>query len=302
MQEELNTFTFSLACLFTLLFIVTTKRKSSERDSCCNGYFAIPIPPDFFAHVKRTFAASTFAIVANELSSIANQFINGNGLSIGEGVIATYLVQIIRVLGIGFHYYPILIAVYINTRFTLICATFYAWLDFSMTIAFNGVCQNDYYSTNDNYDNKTGDVGTIFLLKYYGTGVNLVFFQLLTDTPRYFFLAYINVKLSVLLFKRIRYRKFSCKELTREQENLLHSSLPYSSESQYVKNLFGLSEKTVPTNSITRLIRLIYTWRDDFRFSSRVVCVYASIFSLLFFLTVQVNIKHQNRKYLVEYI
>lgn len=289
MREEFNMFTFPLACLLILIFIVTTKRKSSNRADYCNGYFAIPIPLDFFAHVNRTFAAVTFAIVANELSNFANQFINDNASSVNEGVIINYLLQIIRVLAIGFRCYPILAAVYINTQFTLICATLYAWLDFSITIAFNDVCRNDYYSTNDNY-NRTGGRGAMFFLEYYGTGSKLVFFQLLPDIPRCFFIAYICAELPILFVRRIRSKNLPERKLTREQINLLHSSLPDSIESKYVENLFGLTEKTVPKNSIARLFRLIYTWRDDFRFSTRVLCVYASIFYLLFFLTIQVNI------------
>jgi hypothetical protein len=301
MQEEFNMFTFPIACFLVLLFIVTTKRKSSQENSYCYGYFAIPIPLDFFAHVKRTFAAVIFAVVADELSNLVNQFINRNSSSADEGVIVTYILQIVQVLVIGFHYYPILAAVYINTRFTLICATLYAWFDFSITIAFNGVCRNNYYSTNDDY-NKTEGSGTIFYLDYYGTGSKLIFFQLLTDIPRYLFLAYICIKLLLLLIKQIRYRKIMGQELTREQKNLLYSSLPYSIESQYVANLFGLSEKKLSTNQITRLFRLIYTWRNDFQFSSRVICAYASIFFLLFFLTVQVNNKSNQKKILIYYI
>jgi hypothetical protein len=204
-------------------------------------------------------------------------------------VIVTYILQIIKVLVIGFRCYPILAAVYINTRFTLICATLYAWFDFSMTVAFHGVCRNDYYSTNDNYNN-TFASGTITYLNYYGTGPKIIFFQLFTDIPRYLFLAYICIELPVLLFKRIRERKLVVRQLTREQENLLHASLPFSTESQYVENLFGLKNTNVAIGRIAYLFRFIYVWRDDFRFSSRILCAYASIFFVLFFLTVQVNI------------
>lgn len=289
LREEFNMFTFPLACLLIFLFTVMTKHQSTRVNKCCNTRFALPIPLDFFAHIKRTFAAVTVAIVADELSGIATQFISGNGSSIGSGIILTYVVQIIRVLTIGFRCYPILAAVYLNTRFTLICATLYAWFDFSMTIAFSGVCRNDYYPTDQNYHQTEGS-DTIVFLEYYGTGSTVVFFQLLTDVPRYFLLAYICVQLSILLFKRMRTKITSEKELTREEKCLLYSSLPYSSESLYVANLFGLREKTIPTNAISRLLQRIYVWRDDFRFSSRIICVYASIFFLLYFVTVQVNL------------
>jgi hypothetical protein len=291
-------FTFPLACLLIFIFIVTTKRKSANRLDRCKGYFAVPIPLDFFAHINRTFAAVTFAIVANELSNFANLFISENASSINEGIIINYLLQVIRVLVIGFRCYPILAAVYINKRFTLICATLYAWLDFSLTITYDGVCRNAFYSTNDNY-NRTSGSGTIYFLEYYGTGSALVFFQLFPDIPRYFFLAYISVELPILFVQRIISRKLPEKRLTREQENLLHSSLPNSIETKYVANLFGLTEKNAPRNAIVRFFRSIYTWRDDFRFSTRVICVYTSIFYLLFFLTIQVNIVSRKRKQII---
>ncbi|CAF3457099.1 unnamed protein product [Rotaria sp. Silwood1] len=281
-------FTFPLACLLILLFVMITKRESYQINRCCKGYFGLPIPLDFFARVKRTFAAITFAIFADDLSNLANQFINENGSLIDEGIIVTYIFQIIKVLVIGFRCYPILAAVYIDTRFTLIIATLYAWFDFSITIAFNGVCRNDYYSTNDNY-NKTHGSGTITYLTYYGTGSKLIFFQLLSDIPCCLFFSYISIELPILFFKRIRSRKLRVKQLTREQKHLLHSLLPDSAESQYVKNLFRLTNINISINQLARLSQSIYTWRNDFRFSSRVLCIYASIFCLLFFLTLQVS-------------
>lgn len=289
-QKEFNIFTFPLACLLIALFTILTKRKSWRRHVCCYGYVTVPVPLDFFAHINRTFAAVTFAIVANELANITNEFISENGASLGEGTITTYLLQVLRVLIIGFHCYPILTAVYINTRFTLICATFYVWLDFALIIGFDGICQNSYYYTKDAFQ-KTEDISTPFYFDYYGTGSKLVFFQLLNSAPRYFCFAYIGVELPILLFKRFRLRRQSKgMEPTREQKNLLYSSLPYSIESQYVANLFRSSKRNARINPIIRLFRLIYTWRDDFRFSSRVFCVYASVFLLLYYLTVEVSI------------
>ena len=288
LRKEFNILTFPLACLLIGLFIILTKRKSSKQNACCYGYMTIPVPLDFFAHVKRTFAAITFAIVADELANIVNRFVSESGVD--AGAISTYLFQIARVLIIGFHCYPILAAVYINTRFTLLCATLYAWFDFSLIIGFSDICGNNYYLTKDKYD-QAGGVDTVFYLDYYGTGSMLVFFQLLTIAPRYFCLAYICVELPILLFQRIRsISKSQENELTLEQTNLLYSSLPHSAESKYVANLFRSRKGNSRVNWFRRLVRAIYAWRDDFRFSSRIYCVYASIFLLLYFLTVQVNI------------
>lgn len=167
----------------------------------------------------------------------------------------------------------------------------YTWLDFCITILNTGFCRNDFYPTDKTYDNstRTGDARPSRYLKYYGTGSKLVFFQLLGDIPRYLFLSYISIKLVSLLFKRIRYRSKGGIELTRDQRNLLYSSLPHSVESRYVKNMLGISVDNGPTNRFAKTFRFIYVWRNDFRFSSRVVCVYAAIFLLVFFITAQVS-------------
>lgn len=208
--------------------------------------------------------------------------------SVFIGVLLTYLIEISRVLIIGLRRYPILAAVYIDNCISLICATLYAWLDYSITIFYTGNCLSDYYLTDNNF-NETQTGRTIKLFEYFGTGSMLLFLQLLTDIPRYLCLAYISIKLPMLLIKRIRERKLTDRQLTREQKNLLYSSLPYSTESQYVKKLLGMSNTSEPTNRFVQITQHIYAWRDDFRYSSRVLCIYGSLFLLLFFLTVQVN-------------
>jgi len=205
------------------------------------------------------------------------------------GIIVSYLIQIFKVVVIGFRRYPILAAAYIDNYYSLICGSLYVWLDYSITIVESGLCHSDFYIV-DETGNITSWDETITLLNYYGTGSTLIFLQLLTDIPRYLCLAYISVKLPISLIKHIQRRKLTDRRLTREQKNLLYSSLPYSAESQYVKRLYGFINKESSTHRFTGIIRRIYTWRDDFRYSSRVVCVYASILLLLFFVTVQVNI------------
>ena len=69
--KEFNIITFPAACLLFLIFTLTTKRRAFQRGKWFNGYVGIPIPLDFFAHVKRTFAAMVFAVFADELLEIA---------------------------------------------------------------------------------------------------------------------------------------------------------------------------------------------------------------------------------------
>ncbi|CAF1345120.1 unnamed protein product [Rotaria sordida] len=288
LRAEFNLFTFPLACFIILLFTITTKRVSFQGSKYCKGYIGIPIPLDIFAHVKRILAAVIFAIFADELLDIANDALNGSNPSSNQGVVIVYLLQILRVFVIGFRCYPTLAAVYIDTWFSLICATLYVWFDFSITIVYTGLCRNDFYPSELDY-NKTKGGRTMIYLQYYGTGSKLLFFQLLKDIPRYLCLAYISIKLPILLYERIRHRHMRDKQLTREQKTLLYSSLPYSVEAQYVKKLFGMSNIKVSTNRFSQTFQFIYAWRDDFRFSSRVVSVYTSIFLLLYFLTIQAS-------------
>ena len=192
-------------------------------------------------------------------------------------------------LVIGFRRFPILAAVYIDTPISLICATLYTWLDFIMTILNTSVCHNDFYPTEDDY--LSGSMGSAAMfLAYYGVGAKLLLLQMANDVPRYLFLSYISVKLPMFLWKRLRQKDTFEKRLSREQKTLLYSSLPYSAEARYVRRLFGMDKKPTSSNRFVQVARYIYTWRDDFRFSSRVVCVYSSIFLLLFFLTVKVRV------------
>lgn len=192
-------------------------------------------------------------------------------------------------LVLGFRRYPILAAVYLSTPMTLICASLYIWLDFSITIVDTGLCRSDFFKTDKNYENNDVNYATMYLT-YYGTGSRLLMFQLVADIPRYIFLSYISVKLPMLLYKRFRRRNSVDVNLTREQKTLLHSSLPYSVEARYVRQLLGLRSPTKSVNRFADTFRFIYAWRDDFRYSSRVMCVYASILLLLFFFTVKVSV------------
>jgi hypothetical protein len=62
----------------------------------------------------------------------------------------------------------------------------------------------------------------------------------------------------------------------------------------YSYQITDVINKENPDNNLflVHLIpKFIYQWRDDFRFSSRIICVYSSVFLLLFFLTVQACIQ-----------
>jgi hypothetical protein len=86
LKSDFNLFTFPVACLLILLFIIITKRVSFQRNKWFKGYIGIPIPLDYFAHVKRTLAAVIFAISADELLDIVNETISGNHPSINKGL------------------------------------------------------------------------------------------------------------------------------------------------------------------------------------------------------------------------
>ncbi|CAF4637160.1 unnamed protein product [Rotaria sp. Silwood1] len=86
LREEFNIITFPLACLLIVMFAIMTKRNRSKTNHWFQGYGAIPMPVDFFAHVKRTFAAVVFAIYADELLDIANELISGDDTSSDKGL------------------------------------------------------------------------------------------------------------------------------------------------------------------------------------------------------------------------
>lgn len=70
-------------------------------------------------------------------------------------------------------------------------------------------------------------------------------------------------------------------------------TLPGSVEMLYIKNLFIPVDKRPPSRAlIARLIpKFIYEWRDDFRFSSRVLCIYSSVFLLLYLVIILVCVE-----------
>jgi hypothetical protein len=291
--QQFNVLTFPVACFLIILFIIRTKRTSLLRDKCY-GYGGPPIPVDFIAHIDRKFAAVVFAICADELLSIMEEAISGNSPK-ADGIILVYLLRILQVIIMGFRYYPLLAAVYIDSIFTLACASVYAWLDYSVTIIDLGMCQADYYPTYDDYLDNSSDVDTMFT--FYGTGPNLIAIQLCTDIPRFLCLAYISVKLPILLINRIYFRmkknipmeKKILRKLTREERTFFYICRPSSVEMLYVKNLFRSAEHRPRSHALfARLIPTkIYEWRDDFRFSTRILCVYSSIALLLYFVAIK---------------
>jgi len=298
-SEEINLITFPIACFLILVFIIRTKRTSLLRDHC-HGYGAPPIPADFLSHIDRKFVAVVFAICSDELLKIIDQTINGGSSSSGgDGVIVTYLKRLLQVLIMGFRYYPILAAAYIHSILTLSMAMLYAWLDYIVSVLTLSMCEPDFYPT---YDEYIADTNSMSLkLNYYGTGVNLIVIQLCLDIPRFLCLSYISVKLPMFLIKKIRNRmktKLNAEEqmirkLRREQQLLFRIIRPTSIEMLYVRNLFrSVDQRPSSQSLIARLLpKKIYEWRDDFRFSTRILCVYASIFLLLYFVAIQACIR-----------
>lgn len=196
---------------------------------------------------------------------------------------------------IGLRYYPILSAVYADTILTLFCASLYAWLDFSVSIVEQSLCQSEFYPSDDNF-NETNGTDLVTFFNYYGTGQNIMIIEIVTDLPRYLCWSYVVVKLPALfisklikLIRRRAERRAGHVRLTRAEKILLHSSVPHSVEMSYVRNLFRpVHQRSATRFFLARLLpKFVYQWRDDFRYSSRVVSVYASVFLMLIFLTVR---------------
>ncbi|CAM4739619.1 unnamed protein product [Rotaria magnacalcarata] len=190
--QDFNILTFSAACWFLLILIIFSKRITFLKNKL-NGYVAPVVPVDFFIHVKRKFTAVIFAIIADELLRIVNQVINGTSVKV-DGVIVVYLLQIVEVFVIGVRYYPILSAIYMDSILSLVCATFYAWFDFSFTTVNHSLCQSDFYSSDNDFKATNGSY-IKRLFQYYGTGQNLIIIQLLMDIPRYICWSYVVMKL-----------------------------------------------------------------------------------------------------------
>jgi hypothetical protein len=200
-----NVVTISVASLIVAICVLISKRVSLLRNTC-HGYGAPAIPIDFISHIDRKFAAVIFAIIADELLIIVKQIINDrSSTDLSQGIIIYFVLRILDVLIMGIRFYPILACAHINTIFTLTCATIYAWLDYGFTLFTQGFCYPDYYPT---YDDAVAHVNDISMqLAYYGTGSNMMSIQLCTDIPRYLCLAYISVKLPIMLITKINERR-----------------------------------------------------------------------------------------------
>ncbi len=72
--------------MLILLFTIITKRASFQKNKWFKGYIGLPIPIDFFAHVKRSLAAVIFAIFADELLVIVFESISGDNKSVNKGL------------------------------------------------------------------------------------------------------------------------------------------------------------------------------------------------------------------------
>ena len=293
--QNFNVITFSVAGFLILLFMITTKRTSCLRDKC-HGYGSLPIPIDFLLHIDRTFATVVFAVISDELIALLERAIFGTSKETG-GIVAIYALRIIKVLVMGFRYYPLLVAVHIDSIFTLTCAMVYSWLDYAICIVNQGMCNANFYPTYDDFLNNSTSI--IKQLEYYGTGSGLIALELCSNIPKFLCLAYIIVKLPMLLFEKISViydqdlssTKKMIMSLPREQRIFFHISHSDSIEMIYVRNLFRPVDQRASSQVIwARLIpRKIYQWRDDFRFSTRILCIYSSVFLLLYFVAFQAH-------------
>ncbi|CAF1400578.1 unnamed protein product [Rotaria sp. Silwood1] len=190
-----------------------------------------------------------------------------------------------------------LAAVYIDTIFTLSCATIYTWLYFIITVLYQGYCPTPFYPTESDYQATNSSVDVIKYLSYYGTGPSLIAIQLCIDIPRYLCLAYVCIRLPTMLvskFHQYRHDKERYdKKYTQEEQAFSIATQPYSVETLYVRNLFRSPNVCPPSRSFVAhlLPKSVYEWRDDFRFSSRILCIYAALFLVLFVLTIKLIIR-----------
>lgn len=297
-REDYNLLTVSFAAILIFLFILTNQRTSCLPHHC-HGYGALPVPVDFLSYIDRTFATVVFAIISDELVLLLDKALFGSSETT-QGIVVVYILRIVKVLEMGFRYYPLLAAVYINSIFALICATFYAWFDYAFFIINQGMCNTNFYPTYDDYlQNSTDRI--VKQLEFYGTGSGLIALDLCSHIPKFLCLGYIITKLPMLLLKKIRFRyeknvsnlKRIMRDLPPEQRMFFYICQSNSSEMIYVRNLFLPVDQRLPSRGLwARLIpNKIYQYRDDFRFSTRVLCLYSSIFLFLYFVAVQAHVR-----------
>ena len=83
--QDFNIITFPTACLLIVMLFIRRKRVSLQPGKICTQYIGIPVPLDFFVHIKRTFPAVIFAIFADELLEIVTGLFKLESSSTDEG-------------------------------------------------------------------------------------------------------------------------------------------------------------------------------------------------------------------------
>ena len=290
--DGINLVTFPFGCCLIILLVIRTKRVKLMKDRC-SGYGALPMPLNFFSYRNRKFAAVVFALTVEELIFIVGETISGTSFK-ELGVIVSYLFRLFQVTILGVKNFSFLAAVHGNSLLPLIATTIYAWTVFTLSVAESGMCSNDFYPTYEDFVTDNSSINSIF--KIYGTGQALIAIQVTTDIPRFLCLAYISVKMPMFVIKKFRQRyskdlpheELDWIKLTHEERLMRDLSRPDSVEMMYIKNLLRANKQRPRSRSFWgRFIpTFIYEWRDDFNFSSRIICLYSSILLLLYFTTI----------------
>ncbi|CAF4138446.1 unnamed protein product [Rotaria socialis] len=108
--------------------------------SFLDGYDGMPMLVDFLSHVDRKFAAFVFAVCADELLNIMQSTVYGSAKEV----------------------------------LTLSFATIYDWLDYSISIITQGMCEPDFYPTDDHrFPTRVISVYTSVLLLLYQVVIQL---------------------------------------------------------------------------------------------------------------------------------
>jgi hypothetical protein len=280
--QNLNIIMFAITCSLTIILGLPHKKCLKQK---CNILFGSLVPVDFFTDTDRKLIAAVFALCADQLREVLRDTLRDSSSS-DVGVVVSYLQEIFRVCMMGLQYYPILVAIYMDSLGSLILSNFYILIEFAMRMTTRAICPTNHPLTVlDSIEKYRYE-----LLIYYGTGSFLILIELLIDTPRFLCLSYIIVKLIQKITQKVRHHSkvhpSTCLDnQTRAEKMLLHVISSDSTELRYIHNLLKSKEKN---NKDISSNRWFYEWRDDFRYSSRILSVYSSI--CLFFYAIVIEI------------
>ncbi|CAF1325642.1 unnamed protein product [Adineta steineri] len=296
-----NLIFFPFALTLILIFSWSVKRENLCL-SVCDGRPGLIPPIEPFRTANRFTTATVFGILAFEVLKIFEEVAFSTADPSHHGVLIDLVQGIAVVILVGLRYYPVLASLQLRNVVPRFFISLYMLGDIAYTIVREGSCMgflplSKYYSAVEEAKLRM-ELGTWFII--YG---------LIKNTPHFIFLAYIGAELWVRFVydsiyvplrknqsiwispvaqpDEFEFSKYYVKKLFRR--NLALAQINYSKKKVNIDELDDHEheaevQKEASKTRVKDFIRSIYTWDEDFRFTTMATCTYAVAIVFLYYL------------------